>query len=80
MTGVELLRQLRTARPNMPFLMITARGNAEAVNEARDHGVSAYLVKPFAPAELERKLLSLYRRSRNGPAAPAETAESAEES
>ena len=71
MTGIELLRQIRSVRPDMPFLMITARGSVDAVKEARDQGVSAYVVKPFAPAELERKLISLYRRAQA--AAPAES-------
>jgi len=71
MTGIELLRQIRSVRPDMPFLMITARGSVDAVKEARDQGVSAYVVKPFAPAELERKLISLYRRAQA--ASPAES-------
>ena len=61
-SGIELLTQLRTARPNLPFLMLTARATADSIKEARDHGVDAYLAKPFSPDQLERKIISLARR------------------
>jgi CheY-like chemotaxis protein len=61
-TGIELLTQLRTVRPNLPFLMLTARATTDAIKEARDHGVDAYLAKPFSPEQLERKIISLARR------------------
>ena len=62
MTGLELLKQVRMSNPEMPFLMVTARGNIDSVMAAKKSGVSAYVVKPFSPAELEQKIVSLARR------------------
>lgn len=56
MTGVELLRQIRSADPDMPFLMITGRGDMDSVIEAKGCGVSGYVRKPFSPAQLEAKI------------------------
>lgn len=56
MTGVELLRQLRTVDPSMPFLMVTGRSDLESVVEAKSSGVTAYIRKPFSPKQLEAKL------------------------
>ena len=62
MTGLELLKQVRMSHPRLPFLMVTARGNVDSVVAAKKSGVSAYIVKPFSPAELEQKVVALARR------------------
>ena len=62
MSGLELLKEVRVSRPDMPFLMVTARGTIDSVMAAKKNGVSAYVVKPFSPAELEQKVVSLSRR------------------
>lgn len=56
LTGVELLRQLRTVDPTMPFLMVTGRSDMDSVVEAKSAGVTAYIRKPFSTKELEAKL------------------------
>jgi two-component system chemotaxis response regulator CheY len=56
MSGVELLRQLRTVDPEMPFLMVTGRSDLESVVEAKSSGVTGYIRKPFSPKQLEAKL------------------------
>ena len=56
MTGIDLLRQMRTVMPDMPFLMLTGRGDIDSVAEAKSCGVTAYIRKPFSPANLEIKL------------------------
>lgn len=56
MTGIDLLRQMRTVMPDMPFLMLTGRGDLDSVAEAKSCGVTAYIRKPFSPANLEIKL------------------------
>ncbi len=56
MSGVELLRQLRTVDPDMPFLMVTGRGDMESVVEAKSSGVTGYIRKPFSPVQFEAKL------------------------
>lgn len=62
MTGVELLRQLRTVDPEMPFLMISGRCDFDSVVEAKEAGVSGYIRKPFSPAQLEIKLRTMMGR------------------
>ncbi len=56
LTGIEFLRQLRSVDPNIPFLMITGRGDMESVVEAKASGVTGYIRKPYSPAQLEAKL------------------------
>lgn len=62
MTGVELLRQLRSVDPSFPFLMITGRADKSSVIEAKASGVTAYITKPFSSAQLEAKLRIITQR------------------
>lgn len=62
MSGVELLRQLRTVDPDIPFLMVTGRSDMDSVIEAKSSGVTGYIKKPFSAAELEAKLRILLHR------------------
>lgn len=59
MTGIELLCQIRSADPYIPFLMITGRTDQDSVMEAKLSGVSAYIAKPYSVTELEKKLICL---------------------
>lgn len=62
MTGVEVLKQLRTVDASMPFLMVTGRSDIDSVSEAKASGVTAYIRKPFSPKQLEAKLrIILYK-------------------
>ena len=54
--GIDLLRQMRSVLPDIPFLMLTGRGDLDSVAEAKSCGVTAYIRKPFSPANLEIKL------------------------
>lgn len=62
MSGLELLRQLRGAGFDIPFLMVTGRTDMRSVLEARNTGVTGYISKPFSPAHLEVKLRVLRQR------------------
>ena len=55
-SGLELLRKVRAVSPLTPFVMLTSNSGGEFVLAARDNGVNGYIVKPFAPAQLEAKL------------------------
>ncbi len=61
MTGIELLRQIRTVDPSMPFVMITGSADIQSIKEAKSHGVSGYIKKPFSVAELKKKLSAMTR-------------------
>ncbi|MDD9901762.1 MAG: response regulator [Alphaproteobacteria bacterium] len=56
MDGATLLRQIRSCDPDMPFLMVTGRGDIRSVSEAKSSGVSAYILKPYSLVQLEAKL------------------------
>jgi two-component system chemotaxis response regulator CheY len=63
MTGVELLRQLRSVGYDVPFLMVTGKADKAAVLEAKKSGVNGYICKPFSPVQLEAKLRILMQKS-----------------
>lgn len=62
-TGIELLRQLRTVYPALPFIMVTARGDMESVIVAKEAGVTGFIRKPFSLDELKQKLLKTMQKS-----------------
>jgi DNA-binding NtrC family response regulator len=53
MDGLNLLTRLQEIRPEMPVVMIAARGDADIKNEALQHGASAFLKKPIGLLELD---------------------------
>ena len=58
MTGLQLLREVRTdtqLQPT-PFIMMTAESKAENVVAAKQAGVSNYIVKPFNAEILRGKI------------------------
>lgn len=55
-SGLEVLKQVRAVRPDLPFLMVTALATRKAVEHALAHQVTAYIVKPFTPDQLEDKV------------------------
>ncbi|MFA6922219.1 MAG: chemotaxis response regulator CheY [Gallionella sp.] len=62
MTGIELLRAIRTdARlKHLPVLMVTAEAKRENIIEAAQAGASGYVVKPFTAATLDEKLKKIF--------------------
>lgn len=62
MSGVELLRQIRTVDGEVPFLMVTGRSDLGSVVEAKTSGVTGYIAKPFSSQQLEAKLRIILHR------------------
>lgn len=50
--GMEVLARLREAKPDLPVILLTARGEIEDRVAGLDAGAVDYLVKPFSLAEL----------------------------
>lgn len=50
--GMEVLARLREAKPELPVIVLTARGEIEDRVAGLDAGAVDYLVKPFSLAEL----------------------------
>ncbi|MBC7668837.1 response regulator transcription factor [Caulobacter sp. DWR2-3-1b2] len=60
MTGVDLLRLLRRyQRVNAAVMMMTAKGDLATVREAMDAGADGYLVKPFTPDVLTKRVAAM---------------------
>jgi len=64
MSGIELLAQVRGADPDIAFLLLTGRADAESVLAARERGVSGYLRKPFSAEQLKAKLVIMAQHIR----------------
>jgi nitrogen regulation protein NR(I) len=45
--GLEIVRQLHTAQPRLPIILVTAYGTTETAIEAMKFGAYDYLLKPF---------------------------------
>ncbi len=61
--GVSALRAVRTRKPSLPILILTARTKVDDRIQCLDLGADDYLVKPFSFAELSARIRALLRRS-----------------
>lgn len=62
MDGFELARQVRTSRPDIPLVFLTARKDQEDVLEGFHIGADDYITKPFSMDELLARVKAIYRR------------------
>ena len=67
MTGIELVRMIRETCEDIPIVMITTESTMAKVEEALDSaGADGYVVKPFTPDVLTKKLTPLFERMAAG--------------
>ncbi len=59
MTGIELLQQVRTVYPDMPFIMVTGNADLDSVKAAARYRVSGYIKKPYLPQQIADSLTTL---------------------
>ncbi len=59
--GIEVLERVRRARPLLPVIMLTARGEVADRVEGLDRGATDYVTKPFAFAELLARIRARLR-------------------
>lgn len=69
MDGMQVLAELRKARPAQPVIFLTARGEEEDRVRGLRLGADDYVVKPFGIDELIARVEAVLRRS---PARPAQ--------
>ena len=62
-SGLELLKQLRTDHPDLPVVMLSARGEPLDRILGLELGADDYLAKPCDPRELTARLRAVLRRS-----------------
>ncbi|MDX2130666.1 MAG: response regulator transcription factor [Planctomycetota bacterium] len=71
--GWGVLSELRRAKPALPVIMLTAKGEeSDRVRGLRD-GADDYVVKPFSPKELLARVEAVLRRSPERPRGVART-------
>src|SRR5579864_3768159 len=62
--GITIPKQVRSRKPNVAVLILTARGRVEDRVLCLDAGADDYMVKPFSFSELSARIRALLRRNR----------------
>jgi DNA-binding response OmpR family regulator len=73
--GMEVLRRLRKAYPEVQVIILTGHGTEKDEKEARKLGAYAYLQKPVDIEKLVDKIKEAYRKKIENPMAAAAFAE-----
>ncbi|HEY9045191.1 MAG TPA: response regulator transcription factor [Ohtaekwangia sp.] len=63
--GLELCKKIRTVKPSVPILMLTALGTTDDKVTGFDAGADDYLVKPFEFKELLARIKALTKRRKD---------------
>jgi two-component system, OmpR family, copper resistance phosphate regulon response regulator CusR len=61
--GLEVLQRIRSSKPGLPVLILTAKSDLQDKIAGLDSGADDYLIKPFAYAELSARVRALLRRA-----------------
>ena len=67
MNGYEVCKAIRSQKPFLPILMLTAMGLVEDKVEGLENGADDYIVKPFDMRELFARINALIRRASQAP-------------
>lgn len=62
MNGFDACKNIRNAKPNVPILMLTAKGTITDKTQGFDSGADDYIVKPFDIQEVLLRVRALVRR------------------
>ena len=62
LNGHQVLERIRSSRPRLPVLMLTARADLDSKVKALNAGADDYLTKPFAFEELLARIHAVTRR------------------
>lgn len=64
-TGLDLLKKVRADEKlnKTPFVLLTAESEVAQVTEALKAGVDNYIIKPFTPETLQKKLEDAYKKT-----------------
>lgn len=61
--GLDLCKEIRQIKPDLPIIMLTALGSTDDKVEGFDAGADDYLTKPFEMRELLARIRALLKRS-----------------
>lgn len=61
-SGLDLMRQYRSAGGNVPIIMLTGKSDLDSKYDGLWQGADDYLTKPFIVDELLARLKAIYRR------------------
>jgi DNA-binding response OmpR family regulator len=67
-SGIDVLAALRDAKPGLPVIALTARGEVEDRVAGLDAGAADYLTKPFSLSELAARIRAQLRVAAQAPA------------
>jgi two-component system alkaline phosphatase synthesis response regulator PhoP len=67
MSGLEVCRQLKSKRPSIPVIMLTARGQEVDKVVGLELGADDYVTKPFSIRELLARVKAVMRRAHTVP-------------
>jgi DNA-binding response OmpR family regulator len=67
MSGLDVCRQLKSKRPSIPIIMLTARGQEVDKIVGLELGADDYVTKPFSIRELVARVKAVLRRTRTLP-------------
>jgi two-component system OmpR family response regulator len=65
-SGFQVLRDIRSRKPSLPVIMLTAKNSLDERVAGLDAGADDYMAKPFALSELEARVRALTRRAAGG--------------
>ncbi len=63
MNGFDVCKNIRSSKPDIPILMLTAKGTINDKTQGFDSGADDYIVKPFDIQEVLLRVRALVRRS-----------------
>ena len=66
-SGLDLVREMRRRRPDVPIVLITGYATAENASRAIDAGATAFLAKPFDDTELLNQVRAVLERTDDAP-------------
>lgn len=61
-TGIELVKVVKTKMPKLPIVMVTTESSADMKKTMTDAGANGIITKPFPPEELQKILGPLVKK------------------
>jgi len=62
MDGIELMKQIKERRPDVPVIAITGFGTGDTEGDLSQDGMDGFLEKPFRVAKIEDMICNVLKR------------------